>query len=147
MKHTKPSWGCLPSLQTPGEPASTDSFLGFAMPGREEKLFSGSCLTIPSKGKRVGFSVLSWSLWKSCSSEPPLSGNRTHWNAGRPELTGVLTDFFEPGEEADREMQLIAECFDDLVKTGAVSLFDEKVPLQVVRSYLERTPRPKPVSD
>jgi len=113
--------------------------LGFAMPGREEKLFSGILPYDPIEGEESRILGAFVEFVEKLFERATALGKPNTLECWQAELTGVLTDFFEPGEEADREMQLIRRMLDDLVKTGAVSLFDEKVPLQVVRSYLERT--------
>jgi exodeoxyribonuclease V gamma subunit len=114
-------------------------FLGFAMPGREERLFSGILPydSIEGEETRVlgAFAEFVEELFDRATS---LSESRT-LETWQEELTGLLDDFFEPGEETDREVQLIRRMLDDLVKAGGAPLFDEEISLQVVRSYLERS--------
>jgi len=113
--------------------------LGFAMPGHEERLFSGILPYDPIEGEETrslgAFTEFVEKLFERAAS----LGEPKTLESWQEELAAVLDDFFDPGEESDREMPLIRRMLDDLVKTGAASLFDEKVPLQVVRSYLERT--------
>jgi exodeoxyribonuclease V gamma subunit len=113
--------------------------LGFAMPGREERLFSGILPydSIEGEETRVlgAFAGFVEELFERATS---LSESRT-LETWQEELTGLLDDFFEPGEETDREIQLIRRMLDDLVQTGGASLFDEEIPLQVVRSPIERS--------
>jgi exodeoxyribonuclease V gamma subunit len=113
--------------------------LGFAMPGREERLFSGILPydSIEGEESRIlgTFAEFVEKLFKGVTS----FGEPKTLESWKEELAGVLDEFFGTGEETDREMQLIRRMLDDLVKAGAASLFDEKVPLQVVRSYLERS--------
>jgi exodeoxyribonuclease V gamma subunit len=113
--------------------------LGFAMPGHEERLFSGILPYDPIEGEETrslgAFTEFVEKLFERATS----LGEPKTLESWQEELAAVLDDFFDPGEESDREMPLIRRMLDDLVKTGAASLFDEKVPLQVVRSYLERT--------
>jgi exodeoxyribonuclease V gamma subunit len=66
-------------------------------------------------------------------------GQRRTLDAWQRDLAGLLDDFFEPGEETEREIQLIRRMLDELVKAGAASLFDEEIHLRVVRSTLERS--------
>jgi exodeoxyribonuclease V gamma subunit len=111
--------------------------LGFAMPGREEGLFSGILPydSIEGEETRVlgAFAEFVEELFERATS---LSESRT-LETWQVELTGLLGNFFEPAEETDREIQMIRRMLDDLVKTGGASLYDEKLPLQVVRSYVE----------
>jgi exodeoxyribonuclease V gamma subunit len=113
--------------------------LGFAMPGREERLFSGILPYDPIEGEESrilgAFVEFAEKLFERATS----LGEPKTLESWQEEITGVLDDLFEQAEETDRELQLIRRMLDDLVKTGAASLFDERVPLQVVRSYLERT--------
>lgn len=113
--------------------------LGFAMPGREERLFSGILPYDPVEGSetRVLGAVVEFAeqLFKGAAS---LDRPRT-LEAWQRDLGRILDDFFEPGEEAEREMRLIHRMLDDLLKTAALSLFDEEIHLRVVRSHLERS--------
>jgi exodeoxyribonuclease V gamma subunit len=113
--------------------------LGFAMTGREERLFSEILPYDPIEGEesRVlgAFAEFVEKLFERATS----LGETKTLKSWQEELAGLLDDFFEPGEETDREMPLIRRMLDDLVKTGEASLFDEKIPLQVVGSALERT--------
>jgi exodeoxyribonuclease V gamma subunit len=113
--------------------------LGFAMPAREERLVSGILPYDPIEGEdtRILGSFVDFveKLFLRRASLGPVRA----LDAWQRELTGLLDDFFEPGEETDREIQLIRGILSDLVKTGAASLFDEAIPLRVVRSYLERS--------
>ena len=113
--------------------------LGFAMPGRGESLFLGILPYDPIEGEETRIlSALAEFVEKLFQRAPSLGQPRT-LESWQEELGGLLDDFFEPGEGTDREMRLIRRMLDDLVKNGAASLFDEKIPLQVVRSYLERS--------
>jgi exodeoxyribonuclease V gamma subunit len=109
------------------------------MPGREENLFSGILPYDPIEGEESrilgAFAEFVEKLFERATS----LGEPKTLESWQEEIAGVLDDFFEPAEETDREMQWIRRMLDDLVKTGAAALFDETVPLQVVRSYLERT--------
>jgi len=112
--------------------------LGFAMPGREERLFSG---ILPYDAIEGGESRIlgAFAEFVETLFERAVSlGRPKTLEAWQEELTGLLDGFFEPGEETDREMQLIRRMLEDLVKTGAVSLFDEEIPLPVVKSTLEQ---------
>ncbi|MBP1741891.1 MAG: recC, partial [Deltaproteobacteria bacterium] len=113
--------------------------LGFAMPGREERLFSGILPYDPIEGEESrilgAFAQFVEKLFERATS----LGHPRTLATWQEELAGLLADFFEPGEETDREMQGIRRMFDDLVKTGTAALFDEEIPLQVIRSYLERS--------
>ena len=112
--------------------------LGFAIPGREERLFYGILPYDPIEGgeTRILGSLVEFAeqLFKRAAS---LGQERT-LEVWQTELAGLLDDFFERGEEAEREVQVIRRMLDELVKTGATSLFEEKIPLGVVRSYLEQ---------
>ncbi len=113
--------------------------LGFAMPGREERLFSGILPYDPIEGGETrvlgSFVEFAEKLFQRATSLGQLRTLEIWQRA----LAGLLDDFFEPGEETDREIQLIRRMLDDLVKTGTASLFDEEIHLRVVRSYLERS--------
>ena len=110
--------------------------LGFAMPGREEKLFAGILPYDPVEGgkTRILGSLMEFAekLFKQATS---LGQSRT-LEAWQRELGELLNNFFEPGEEQEREIQLIRGMLDELVKSGTASLFDQEVHLRVVRSYL-----------
>ena len=111
--------------------------LGFALPAREERLLSGILPYDPIEGEdtRILGSFVDFveTLFLRAVSLAPA---RT-LDAWQRELTGLLDDFFEPGGEADREILLIRGILDELVQTGAVSHFDEAIPLRVVKGYLE----------
>jgi exodeoxyribonuclease V gamma subunit len=113
--------------------------LGFAMPGREEGLFSGILPYDPIEGEESRILGAFAEFVEKLFHQSASLGEPRTLEAWREELAGVLDDFFEPGEETDREIQLIRRMLDDLVKTGAASLFDEAISLQVVRSPLERS--------
>ena len=110
--------------------------LGFAMPGREERLFSGILPYDPVEGgeTRVLGSLAEFAQ-KLFEVESSLGRLRT-LETWRRKLEGVLNDFFEPGEGTEREIQLIRRILDELVSTGAASGFDEPVHLRVLRNYL-----------
>jgi len=111
--------------------------LGFALPGREERLFSGVLPydAIEGEESRVlgAFAEFVETLFGRTAS----LGQPKALKAWQEDLAGLLDDFFEPGEETDREIRLIRRLIEDLVKTGSMALFDEDVPLQVVKSHLE----------
>jgi exodeoxyribonuclease V gamma subunit len=130
----------LPSFSQNTWRAGLDRLLlGFAMPGREERLFSGILPYDPIEGgeTRVLGSVVGF-VEKLFQRAPSL-GQLRSLEIWQRELAGLLDDFFEPGEETDREIHLIRLMLDDLVKTGKASLFDEEIHLRVVKSYLERS--------
>lgn len=113
--------------------------LGFAMPGHEERLFSGILPYDPIEGGETrilgSFVEFVETLFKRATS----LGQLRTLEIWQRELASLLDDFFEPGEETEREIQLIRRMLDDLVKTRTASLFDEEIHLRVVRSYLERS--------
>ncbi|MCU0595475.1 MAG: exodeoxyribonuclease V subunit gamma [Desulfobacterota bacterium] len=113
--------------------------LGFAMPGREERLFSGILPYDPIEGEETRILGAFAEFVEKLFERATALGEPKTLESWHEELAALLDDFFEPGEETDREMHLIRRMLDDLVKTGAASLFDEKIPLQVVRCHLERT--------
>ena len=117
-KDTKRSWGCLPSPQNTWRAGLDRLLLGFAMPGREESLFSGILPYDAIEGGETrilgSFVEFVETLFKRASSLGP---PRT-LEIWQQELAGLLDDFFEPGEETDREVQLIRRMLDDLVKSG-----------------------------
>jgi len=113
--------------------------LGFAMPGREERLFSGILPYDHIEGEESRILGAFVEFAEKLIERATSLGEPKTLESWQEEITGVLDDLFEQGEETDRELQLIRRMLDDLVKTGAASLFDERVPLQIVRSYLERT--------
>ncbi|MGE5839989.1 MAG: exodeoxyribonuclease V subunit gamma, partial [Deltaproteobacteria bacterium] len=113
--------------------------LGFAMPLREESLFAGILPYDPVEGEESrilgAFADFVEKLFHGTAS---LAAPRT-LDAWQKELAGLVDDFFEPGEDTDREIQLVRRMLDDLVKTGVACSFDEEIPLQVVRSSLGRS--------
>jgi exodeoxyribonuclease V gamma subunit len=114
-------------------------FLGFAMPGREERMFSGILPYDPIEGEESGilgaFAEFVERLFRRAAS----LGQARTLEIWQEELAGLLEEFFHSGEETDREIQLIRRMLDELVKTGAASCFDEEIPLQVVRSTMEHS--------
>jgi exodeoxyribonuclease V gamma subunit len=112
--------------------------LGFAMPGREERLFSGILPYDSVEGgeTRILGSLTEFAekLFKRSTSLAPL---RT-LEAWQKALLEILDEFFEAGEETEREISLIRGMVDELVQTGRLSVFDEAVHLRIVRSYLEQ---------
>jgi exodeoxyribonuclease V gamma subunit len=112
--------------------------LGFAMPVHEEELFSGILPYDPVEGGETrilgSLTEFAETLFKRTNS---LGQSRTV-EAWQGELSGLLDDFFAPGEETEREMQLIRQMLDDLVKTGTAAHFDEAIHLRVIRSCLEQ---------
>jgi len=112
--------------------------LGFALPGHEERLFSGILPYDPIEGAETltlgSFAEFVETLFKRTTS----LGALRRLEAWQQELAGLLDDFFEPGEEADREIQLIRRMLDELVKTAKAALFEEEIHLRVVRNNLER---------
>jgi exodeoxyribonuclease V gamma subunit len=112
--------------------------IGFAMPGREERLFSGILPYDPIEGEesRVLGSFVEFveTLFLRAASLGEMKSLET-WQR---ELAGLLDDFFEPGEETDHEIRLIRRMLDDLVNAGKAALFDEEIPLRIVRNYLGR---------
>jgi len=149
ISETRIRWGIdeghKAELELPSFPQNTwragldRLLLGFAMPGREERLFSGILPYDPIEGGETrilgSFVEFAEQLFKRAAS----LGQWRTLEVWQRELASLLDDFFEPGEETQREIQLIRRMLDELVKTGAASLFDEEIHLRVVRSDLERS--------
>lgn len=112
--------------------------LGFAMPGREEKVFSG---ILPYDSVEGGETRILGSLAEFAEKlfdRAASLGQLRTLQAWQMELSELLDDFFAPGEEAEREISLIRRILDEMAQAGRLSLFDEPVHLRVVRSYLEQ---------
>ena len=111
--------------------------LGFALPGRDENLFSGILPYDPVEGNetRVLGSVVEFAQ-KLFSEARSLSQPRTLTGWQR-DLVQLLDDFFESEEETEREIRVIRQMLDDLVEAGLLSSYEEELPLAVVSSYLE----------
>jgi exodeoxyribonuclease V gamma subunit len=128
----------LPSFSQNTWRAGLDRLLlGFAMPGREERLFSGILPYDPIEGNEtrilgslVGFAETLFSLAASLRRPRTLEG----WQR---EMAKLLEECFEPGEETEREIQVIRRILDDLVHAGSLSSFEEELPLVVIRTFLE----------
>ena len=112
--------------------------LGFAMPGREEKLFSG---ILPYDDVEGGQTRILGSLMEFAETliERTASlGRLKTLAAWQKELSELLDDFFEPGEEGGREILLIRRILDETSQAGNLALFDEAVPLRIVLSCIEQ---------
>jgi exodeoxyribonuclease V gamma subunit len=136
-KHKEES-GVPPFPQNTWRAGLARLLLGFAMPGREERLFSGILPYDSVEGgeTRILGSLTEFAekLFKRSTSLGPLRTLEAWQNA----LLEILDEFFEAGEETEREISLIRGMVDELVQTGRLSLFDEAVHLRIVRSYLEQ---------
>ena len=149
ISETRIRWGIdeghKAELELPSFPQNTwragldRLLLGFAMPGREERVFSGILPYDFIEGGETrilgSFVEFAEQLFKRAAS----LGQWRTLEVWQRELASLLDDFFEPGEETQREIQLIRRMLDELVQTGSASLFDEAIHLRVVRSYLERS--------
>ena len=110
--------------------------LGFAMPGRNETLFSG---ILPYDAVEGGETRILGSLAECAEklfNRSNSLGQMRTLEAWQGELLELLDDFFEPGEEAEREILLIRRMVDDLARSGKASRFDERVHLRVVTNRL-----------
>jgi exodeoxyribonuclease V gamma subunit len=110
--------------------------LGFAMPGREERMFSG---ILPYDLVEGGETRILGSLMEFAEKifhRAASLGQLRTLEAWQSDLEELLDDFFKPGEDAEREIQAIRRMLDDLTQAGTASLYDEAVHLRIVRSYL-----------
>jgi exodeoxyribonuclease V gamma subunit len=111
--------------------------LGFAMPGRGERVFAGILPYDPVEGSetRILGSLVSFvekllALSRSLGRPRSLEG----W---RSDLGSLLDDFFDPEDEAQQEIHVIRRMLDELAQAASLTSYDEEVPLVVVRSCLE----------
>jgi exodeoxyribonuclease V gamma subunit len=112
--------------------------LGYAMPGRSRKMFSGILpydhiegSNVETLGKLLEFMncILKW------KKELEKLRTLTKWGAAFIEM---LEQLFMPDEENQREMHFLRKIFKDLEDKERISGFKDKVELEVMRSYLER---------
>jgi exodeoxyribonuclease V gamma subunit len=113
--------------------------LGFAMPGRDEHLFSGILPYDPIEGGETRVLGCLVEFAENLFNRVTSLGRLRTLEAWHKELVELLTDFFDPGEETERELQAIRRMLDDLVASGSLSLYDEPVHLRILRSCLEQT--------
>lgn len=110
--------------------------LGFAMPGHDEKMFSGILPYDPIEGgeTRVLGSFVDFAdkLFGVAAS----LGQPRSLEAWKQTLGELLDGFFEPEEETEREIQELRRMLENLTQAGTDALFDERVHLRIVRSYL-----------
>jgi len=111
--------------------------LGYAMPGRGIKMFSGILPYDHIEGSNVKtlgklLDLLNCIFkWKK-----ELEKTRTlkKWGVAFIE---ILEQFFMPDEDAEREIHFLRKIFKDLENKERISGFKDKVELEVMRSYLE----------
>jgi len=112
--------------------------LGYAMPGRGIKMFSGILpydhiegSNVKTLGKLIEFisRILKW--------KKELERLRTVKKWGEV-FFEILEQFFKPDEDTEREIQFLRKIFKDLENKERISGFNDKVELEVMRSYLER---------
>jgi exodeoxyribonuclease V gamma subunit len=112
--------------------------LGYAMPGRSRKMFSGILPydhiegnNVKTLGKLLEFinCILKW--------KKELERLRTvrKWGVAFIE---ILEQFFMPDEDKQREIHFLRKNFKDLENKERISGFKDKVELEVMRSYLEQ---------
>jgi exodeoxyribonuclease V gamma subunit len=112
--------------------------LGFAMPGREEHMFSETLPYDPIEGGEAQVLGSLTDFAEKLFIRARSLGRLRTLEGWQRELVGLLEDFFDSGEDTEREIQLIRRILGDLVTSGGLSLFEEPVHLRVVRSYLEQ---------
>ena len=112
--------------------------LGYAMPGRGVRMFSGILpydhiegSHVKTLGKMLEFisCILKW--------KKELERLRTIQRWGEAFIE-ILEQFFKPDEDTEREIQFLRKIFNDLENKEKISGFKDKVQLEVMRSYLER---------
>lgn len=112
--------------------------LGYAMPGRGEKMFSGILPYDHIEGRNV--KTLGQFLefldcvfkWKN-----QLEKTRTLRNWGVAFIE-ILEQFFMPDEDTEREIHFLRKIFKDLENKERISGFNDKVELEVIRCYMEK---------
>ncbi|MCP4366595.1 MAG: exodeoxyribonuclease V subunit gamma [Deltaproteobacteria bacterium] len=111
--------------------------LGYAMPGRGRKMFSGILpydhiegSNVKTLGKLIEFisCILKW--------KKELERLRTVKKWGEVFIE-ILEQLFKPGEDTEREIQFLRKVFKELESKERISDFKDKVELEVMRSYLE----------
>ncbi|MDM8549735.1 exodeoxyribonuclease V subunit gamma [Desulfobacterales bacterium HSG2] len=117
--------------------------LGYAMPGREEKMFAE---ILPydfiegneaaALGKFLEFANRIFSYVQSFGGLRTLS----EWSDA---LKGILDGFFRPDEDSENEIQTLREALNDLAEIQRISEFDEKTDIHVIRCHLSRYIREK----
>ena len=112
--------------------------LGFAMPGREENLFSGILPYDAVEGGQTRILGALTEFAETLIERTASLGRLKTLAAWRKELSELPDDFFEPGEEAEREVLLIRRILDELSQAGKLAFFDEAAPLRIVRSCLDQ---------
>jgi len=110
--------------------------LGYALPGRDEKMFMGILpydliegSDAPILGKFIGFMDRLFNAVKELNEARPLE----EWGEF---LSKLLDGFFLSDGETERELLVIRRTIRDLAKKQAASEFREKVGLEVIKSYL-----------
>jgi len=110
--------------------------LGYAMPGFKKEMVSGILPYDHIEGSDTKILGKLLEFLKSvfdCIEILNHPRTLSRWNKI---LTEILENFFAPDEDAEREIQVLRHILDNLSEKEAVSGFDQKVELEVVRSYL-----------
>jgi len=127
----------LPGLPENTWKAGLDRLLlGYAMPGGEERMFSG---ILPydlieggdaaALGKFVEFTDRLFSGVQSLESLQTIK----EWGNT---LRGILEEFFKPDESTENEIQTVRQVLNDLNEMQTHSGFDEKTDIHVMRYFL-----------
>jgi exodeoxyribonuclease V gamma subunit len=148
VRETRIRWGVdsesrqevdLPPFQQNTWRAGLDRLLlGYAMPGKDEKMFEG---ILPydavegSESRVLGkFAQL---LEKLFASVREMSGPRSleEWSDF---LLALLDELFLPDEASEREIQVIRETLKDWTRLQREAEFPEQVGVRIIRSYVEQ---------
>ncbi|MDM8523659.1 exodeoxyribonuclease V subunit gamma [Desulfococcaceae bacterium HSG8] len=146
VQDTRIRWGIdgqnREKMGLPGMPENTwrtgldRLLLGYAMPGKEEKMFEG---ILPYDfiegsdaavlGKFIEFTDRLFSHVRSLE----LNRSLAEWS---DTLKGILDEFFDPGEDAEEEAQKIRTRVNSLADIQCRSGFGEEVDINIIRSWL-----------
>ena len=113
--------------------------LGYAMPGYDSKMFAGILPYDNIEGSDVKvlekFLEFTESLF-FCIETLSRPENLTGWSIF---LNKILEQFFLSNEETEHEIQIIRNIINGLPDKEKISGFDDKIELELIRSYLEKS--------
>ncbi len=146
IRDTRIRWGIDSSsrlkLGLPGFSENTWKFgierllLGYAMPGHDDNMFCGILPYDEIEGgdaKILGKFLEFLDSLFNCADTLDRPRTLTLWNTT---LIEILEQFFVADEDTEREIQVLRRVLDDLAKKQSLAEFDDKIELDVIRSYL-----------